>query len=257
MDDLVARKSVEWRHRAEFIARNFETYTRMNVDPTSACFLDGSVLSNRPFREAISAIRGRPAYRQVDRRLVYIDPDPRRQAPRPIVFIPGFFSTLKAALSDLPSAERLTDELNWVNNFNDRINRLREIIEDARPQVRPARLLTSARRPRSGSRLRPNRSVRGANESMSRSRPMPGSPTKAMSASSLRPSARLYQQSESRRCARSGAIAVRPCHRGNYRRLGDCNWHGLWQGKTSGRASRNGGGTAGSSLGEVSAGVRR
>ena len=56
--------------------RNFETYTRMNVDPTSACFLDGSVLNNRPFREAISAIRGRPAYRQVDRRLVYIDPDP-------------------------------------------------------------------------------------------------------------------------------------------------------------------------------------
>jgi patatin-related protein len=135
MDDLVARKSVEWRHRAEFIARNFETYTRMNVDPTSACFLDGSVLSNRPFREAISAIRGRPAYRQVDRRLVYIDPDPASPSAPTHRFIPGFFSTLKAALSDLPSAEPVTDELNWVNNFNDRINRLREIIEDARPQV--------------------------------------------------------------------------------------------------------------------------
>jgi patatin-related protein len=68
IDDLVAQKSVAWPQRAEFIARNFETYTRVNVDPVSACFLDGSVLNNRPFREAISAIRGRPAYRQVDRR---------------------------------------------------------------------------------------------------------------------------------------------------------------------------------------------
>ena len=135
MDDLVARKFVEWRHRAEFIARNFETYTRMNVDPASACFLDGSVLNNRPFREAISAIRGRPAYRQVDRRLVYIDPDPAPPGAPTHRGIPGFFSTLKGALSDLPSAEPVTDEINWVNDFNDRINRIREIIEDAQPHV--------------------------------------------------------------------------------------------------------------------------
>ena len=49
-------------------------------------FIDGSVLNNRPFREAIPAIRDRPAYRQVDRRLVYIDPDPASAGagpPRP------------------------------------------------------------------------------------------------------------------------------------------------------------------------------
>ena len=135
IDDLVAQKSVAWPQRAEFIARNFETYTRVNVDPVSACFLDGSVLNNRPFREAISAIRGRPAYRQVDRRLVYVDPDPAPPGAPSHRDIPGFFSTLKGALSDLPSAEPVTDELNWVNEFNDRINRLREIIEDARPHV--------------------------------------------------------------------------------------------------------------------------
>ena len=135
MDDLVTRKFVVWHSRAEFIARNFATYTRMNVDPTSASFLDGSVLNDRPFREAISAIRGRPAYRQVDRRLVYIDPDPAPPGAPAHRGIPGFFSTLKGALSDLPSAEPVTDEINWVNDFNGRINRIREIIEDARPQV--------------------------------------------------------------------------------------------------------------------------
>jgi patatin-related protein len=135
MDDLLARKSVAWPHRADFIARNFEAYTRLNIDPTSACFLDGSVLNNRPFREAISAIRGRPAYREVDRRLIYIDPDPVVPGTARRTEVPGFFSTLKAALSDLPSAEPVRDELDWVNDFNDRINRLREIIEDARPHV--------------------------------------------------------------------------------------------------------------------------
>ena len=135
IDDLVKRKSAVWRNRAAFIAENFESYTLQNVDPISACFLDGSVLNNRPFREAISAIRSRPAYRQVDRRLVYIDPDPAPPTNPTHRVIPSFFSTLKSALSDLPSAEPVTDELNWVNNFNDRINRIREIIEGARPHV--------------------------------------------------------------------------------------------------------------------------
>jgi patatin-related protein len=135
MDELVARRGDTWPHRADFIARNFEAYERMNVDPTTACFLDGSVLNNRPFRAAITAIRGRPAYRQVDRRLVYIDPDPAPPVAPEHREMPGFFTTLKGALSDLPSAEPVTDELTWVNNYNDRINRLREIIGEARPHV--------------------------------------------------------------------------------------------------------------------------
>ena len=160
----------------------------MNVDPTTACFLDGSVLNNRPFREAITAIRGRPAYRQVDRRLVYIDPDPAPPVAPSHRDIPGFFTTLKGALSDLPSAEPVTDELTWVNNYNDRINRLREIIEDARPHV--SQLVANIVTTSFDQPITPNRSAPGAKRSMSRSRPMPASPTKAMCGSSSPPSAR-------------------------------------------------------------------
>jgi patatin-related protein len=125
MDAVVADRSADWRGRAQFIAGNFAPYTRLNIDPTTACFVDGAVLNNRPFREAISAIRGRPAYRHVDRRLVYIDPDPAPPGAVTHRDVPGFFATLKGALSDLPSTEPVTDELNWVNRFNERMNRLR------------------------------------------------------------------------------------------------------------------------------------
>jgi patatin-related protein len=135
MDEVVAGRAGTWPRRADFISRNFEAYTRLNIDPVSACFLDGSVLNNRPFREAIAAIRGRPAYREVDRRLVYIEPDPAPVGMPKHREVPGFFTTLKSALSELPSTQPVTDELNWVNGFNDRMRRLREIVDDARPHV--------------------------------------------------------------------------------------------------------------------------
>ena len=118
-------------HRAEFR----QLYLRADIDPTSVPFIDGSVLNNRPFHEAISAIPGRPAYREVDRRIVYIDPDPAPPAIADASQVPGFFATLKGALSDIPRTEPVTDELSWVIEFNERARRLQAIIERARPQV--------------------------------------------------------------------------------------------------------------------------
>ena len=135
MDDLVAKRQARWPRRAEFIERAFHHHLRAGIDPTAVSFIDGAVLNNRPFREAISAIQGRPAYRQVDRRLVYIEPHPappavpRRRKP------PGFFSMLRAAMSDIPASQPVTDELSWVVDFNDRVRRLRAIIDSARPQI--------------------------------------------------------------------------------------------------------------------------
>ncbi len=135
MDEVVAQSLCTWPRRAEFIARAFQHHLQAGVDPTMASFIDGAVLNNRPFQEAISAIHGRPAYRRVDRRLVYIEPHPappvmpaRRKAP-------GFFATLRGAMSDIPASQPVTDELNWVLDFNDRVRRLRAIIDSARPQI--------------------------------------------------------------------------------------------------------------------------
>ena len=135
MDEVLVQRQASWPRRAEFIAKGFPNHLRAGIDPTTASFLDGSVLNNRPFMEAISAIHGRPAYREVDRRLVYIDPDPAPAALPRRHKVPGFFATMRGALSDIPSSQPVADELARVLDFNDQVRRLRAIIDSARPQV--------------------------------------------------------------------------------------------------------------------------
>jgi patatin-related protein len=141
IDRVVAASGRDWPERAAFLQSNFERYHRAGHDPMATSFIDGSVLNNKPFAEALAAIRTRPAYRQVDRRLVYIDPDPVQPPPPPSGQVPGFFNTLKGALSDLPRNEPISGELGFITGFNERVRRLRAIIDSARPQI--ARLVTA------------------------------------------------------------------------------------------------------------------
>lgn len=135
MDELIADRQAEWPRRADFIDRGFERHLQAGVDPVTVPFIDGAVLNNRPFQLAISAIHGRAAYRQVDRRIVYIEPHPASATLPAHLDVPGFFSTLRGAMSDIPSSQPVTDELSWVIDFNERVRRLKAIIDSARPHV--------------------------------------------------------------------------------------------------------------------------
>jgi patatin-related protein len=135
MDEVIASRNEMWPRREDFIARAFEHHLRGDVDPAVTPFIDGAVLNNRPFQLAISAIHGRPAYRQVDRRLVYIEPHPAPPFMPSRQKMPRFFTTLRGAMSDIPSSQPVTNELNWVIEFNERVRRLKAIIDSARPQV--------------------------------------------------------------------------------------------------------------------------
>ena len=135
VEDVAAERTDSWPRRSEFLAHNFQRHLRTDIDPATCSFIDGAVLNNRPFREAIAAIHGRPAYRQVDRRLVYIEPDPAPAAVAAHRRVPGFFATLRGAISDIPRTQPVTDELSWVGAFNDQIRRVRDIVESARPQI--------------------------------------------------------------------------------------------------------------------------
>jgi len=135
VDRLLAARGLSWPTRSEFLARNFRRYHQAGTEPEATSFIDGSVLNNKPFSEAIQSIKGRAAYREVDRRLVYIDPDPRQPSPPAAGHVPGFFATLKGALSDIPRNEPIADELAWITGFNDRVRRAKAVIDAARPQI--------------------------------------------------------------------------------------------------------------------------
>ena len=111
--------------REEFIADNFNGH-RMATSIRSLRLHRWL----RPQQPAVSrSHRGNPgpaAYRQVDRRLVYIDPDPTPLATMSRQTVPGFFSTLRGAMSDIPRTQPVTEELSWVSEFNEQVSRIRE-----------------------------------------------------------------------------------------------------------------------------------
>lgn len=135
IDALLESKGRDWPDRAAFLARNFGHYARGGGDPEKTSFVDGSVLNDKPFEQAIEAIGERPAYRQVDRRLVYIDPDPAGPPPPPDGRPPGFFRTIKDAVSDIPRNEPVYDDLDFVDRLNRSARRLRTVVESVRPRV--------------------------------------------------------------------------------------------------------------------------
>jgi len=135
IDALTAARGDPWPLRAHFLESGFRRHTRAGADPMQAAFIDGSVTNNKPFAQAIASIRERPAHRDVDRRLVYIDPHPAETGEPLDASAPGFFRTLWGALSDIPRNEPVHDELAWINEFNARIRRMKTIVEAARPYI--------------------------------------------------------------------------------------------------------------------------
>ena len=135
IDRLLTKRDLEWTGREDFFENNFARYRRAGVDPNLSAFIDGSVTNNKPFEPAIESIRERPAHREVDRRLVYIDPHPVEPGTIANLKLPGFFRTLRGALSDIPRNEPIHDELGWISNFNAGVRRLKTIIEAARPSI--------------------------------------------------------------------------------------------------------------------------
>lgn len=131
---LVARRE-GWSTRAEFIASNFKPLIAAGADPAKTSFIDGSVLNNKPFGEAIASLRGRPAYREVDRRVVYIDPDPEGGHLEAGGAAPGFFHTIRGALSDIPRNQPVRDELESIHQFSERVRQYRQIVGATRPHV--------------------------------------------------------------------------------------------------------------------------
>jgi patatin-related protein len=135
VDDLLAARHRPWPARAQFIKQNFGGYRDQRKDPEDAVLVDGSILDNKPIKATLEAIRAHSAFREVDRRLIFIDPHSQLDKPPPGTEVPGFFATLRGALSDLPRTDPTYKELADVGRYNKQVRRLKQAISYARPQV--------------------------------------------------------------------------------------------------------------------------
>ncbi|WP_150294646.1 patatin-like protein [Sphingobium estronivorans] len=146
LDRVLKRRHRAWPSRETFLARALPRHTAQGR-AEDAVLIDGSVLANAPFAQAIGALKNRPSRREVDRRFVYIDPKPGHrsiqlnrqgeavpttgeQAP-----LPGFFRTIFGALSDIPREQPIRDNLDAIDRHSGRIRRMARILTALRPGI--------------------------------------------------------------------------------------------------------------------------
>ncbi len=135
IDDLLAERHLPWPARSRFLAHNFRNYRERGENPEEAVLMDGSILDNKPIMACVEAIRTHGAFREVDRRLVYIDPHPQTTKLPPGSGVPGFFATLRGAFTDLPRHDPVYNELAMISRYNVQARRLKAAILNARPQI--------------------------------------------------------------------------------------------------------------------------
>ncbi|MEE9433576.1 MAG: patatin-like protein [Sphingorhabdus sp.] len=144
LDRLVKARRLEWPNRENFLKRILpQHYAAGKID--EAVLVDGSILANAPFNQAIDALRNRPARREIDRRFVYIDPKPglpsfryrpdRDDTGETKRKLPGWFATIFGATSNIPREQPIRDALEKITGRSRRIERLREVTEGLHSEV--------------------------------------------------------------------------------------------------------------------------
>jgi len=136
IDALAAERKLAWPGRSAFIERIMPEHARRG-DAEGVSLIDGSVLVNAPFAEAMGVLRDRPAQREVDRRFVYIDPRPDKAggARRGDTGAPGWFSVIFGSLSSIPREQPVRDNLEELARQSVEMARLRGIVAALRPEV--------------------------------------------------------------------------------------------------------------------------
>ena len=148
LDTVLDERDYVWSGRKAFLKRILPSQTRAGTAEDTV-LIDGSVLANAPFAQAIEALKNRPAKREIDRRFVYIDPRPdldvaksdralqRLQAAQEDEndALPGFFSTIFGAISNIPREQPIRDNLDAIAGRSSRIIQMRSITDNLRDEV--------------------------------------------------------------------------------------------------------------------------
>jgi patatin-related protein len=142
MDRLLTVRGQKWDGRDAFLARILPQQFAAGT-ATDTMLIDGSILANAPFNQAIDALRNRPARREVDRRFVYIDPKPgrpsfryNRQAGEAVsTKPPGWLATIFGATSNIPREQPIRDSLDKIEGRSERIARIQQVINSLHTEI--------------------------------------------------------------------------------------------------------------------------
>ena len=134
LERLLAARNRAWPARNAFIAANYRNHLAAGLDPGRVTLVDGSVVNNKPFAAVLDMVRERPAYRDVDRRLIYIEPDPEPSAPLE-GHVPTFIRTLEGSILEIPMHAPIYRELTQIQASNEAVRRMRDILTAAYPEL--------------------------------------------------------------------------------------------------------------------------
>lgn len=125
-----------------------EEFTRLyelsNLEIQNVRFIDGGVLDNFPFGHALEAIARKPARAEVDRRLLFVEPDPmvptvqELQGPaqqEETPSMPGIIGTVWSGLSTIPRHEPILSDLLDIRERNSRIDEIQDVVAAAEQEV--------------------------------------------------------------------------------------------------------------------------
>lgn len=87
-----------------------------------ACFLDGGVVDNKPFTHTLTDIFYREANRLVDRKLIYVEPDPETWEKLEKATRPSFFQAIFKSLIGIPGYESISEDLRLLADHNTKLN---------------------------------------------------------------------------------------------------------------------------------------
>ncbi|APZ99401.1 patatin [Sphingopyxis sp. QXT-31] len=143
LDAVLEKRGVAWPGRDAFIRTQLPAGGE--GDPADRVLIDGSVLANAPFRPAISALKQRPARREIDRRFIYIDPKPDYRAisigksgevaESEAARLPGFLPTILGAMSEIPREQPIRDNVEAIEGMSRRIRRMQHIVDAMKVEV--------------------------------------------------------------------------------------------------------------------------
>lgn len=134
IDTLMAEREEDWASRGQFLARVLPAHVAAGLVDDVA-LMDGSILVNAPFAQAIAALPARPAENEIDRRLIYIDPTQPAASAAPTHAAPGFFSVIFRALSTIPREQPIRDNLEALSRQSAELERARTIMASIQPDV--------------------------------------------------------------------------------------------------------------------------